>query len=513
MNIFSNSDTNINNRLEKILENKQFDVMTKNLLLSMLYKIENGYKDYEKIKTISKSKEELIDKIFSIISLDCKYIKVVTPKTPDSQELESRNQQCIIDRDTETITTYANEYYLLYSLFQMDYICSFKAKTNDHNPLLRKILSKFHMIAYSLDKSEVIRDFDGWSWNNNIKDIKNIEYNSIYQTLLMAFGENKLSKILDLDINTLKGLDKKENELVNDALTLIQTEIAIRDDVVKQEIMSRKEEYYSKLNLMKNKSKFLDYITEQKKQINREIKRIDELLTDKQMLKREYLEVNSKLPNKDKIFSITHYENRLKEERKEKLNLLKQKNKQLEPVEYITQKEKLEKEYDNLCSVEENISSNESKKENFIRMQEIFLDKFEKRIEQVKTKEEAIKLIYDFRYYLLIPIGENKTIYDIEEIQGKIKNAINNIIDIAIDKQAIVNVSDSVSVCYATLRHMFTSKIINLSEISIKICKKSENEITISVYDSKEAEKIFTESIKDIKDLNIKLNKKIKILL
>ena len=38
------------NSLEKILEDKQFSVDTKNLLLSMVYKIENSYKDYEKTK-------------------------------------------------------------------------------------------------------------------------------------------------------------------------------------------------------------------------------------------------------------------------------------------------------------------------------------------------------------------------------------------------------------------------------------------------------------------------------
>ena len=35
------------NSLEKVLEGKYFSVDTKNLLLSMLYKIENAYKDYE----------------------------------------------------------------------------------------------------------------------------------------------------------------------------------------------------------------------------------------------------------------------------------------------------------------------------------------------------------------------------------------------------------------------------------------------------------------------------------
>ena len=123
MKIFSNSDTNINNRLEKILEKKQFDLMTKNLLLSMLYKIENGYKDYEKIKSNTCSKEEFIEKIFYIISIHCKYIKAVTPETPDSHELEANNVSCITDRENEKVTTFANEYYLLYSLFQLYFFC------------------------------------------------------------------------------------------------------------------------------------------------------------------------------------------------------------------------------------------------------------------------------------------------------------------------------------------------------------------------------------------------------
>ena len=49
-----------NNELEKILENKLFSYDVKNLLLSMLYKIENAYKDYEKVKVEVPSKREYI---------------------------------------------------------------------------------------------------------------------------------------------------------------------------------------------------------------------------------------------------------------------------------------------------------------------------------------------------------------------------------------------------------------------------------------------------------------------
>ena len=61
------------NRLEKILEKKGFSLDTKNLLLSMLYKIENGYPDYEKTKVEVPTKNEFIEKLFqySGITSDC----------------------------------------------------------------------------------------------------------------------------------------------------------------------------------------------------------------------------------------------------------------------------------------------------------------------------------------------------------------------------------------------------------------------------------------------------------
>ena len=63
MKIFSKITSNeYNNRLEKILDNKPFDENVKNLLLSMLYKIENGYNDYIKVKYNAIQKEEFMEK-------------------------------------------------------------------------------------------------------------------------------------------------------------------------------------------------------------------------------------------------------------------------------------------------------------------------------------------------------------------------------------------------------------------------------------------------------------------
>ena len=57
-----------NNELEKVLEEKDFSEVVKNLLLSMLYKIENAYEDYETVKVNTASKKYFIKKIIKIIN-------------------------------------------------------------------------------------------------------------------------------------------------------------------------------------------------------------------------------------------------------------------------------------------------------------------------------------------------------------------------------------------------------------------------------------------------------------
>ena len=55
-----------NHILDKMLEEKNFSEDAKNLLLSMIYKIENSYNDYAQIKGIFQKQKEFIDDIIDI---------------------------------------------------------------------------------------------------------------------------------------------------------------------------------------------------------------------------------------------------------------------------------------------------------------------------------------------------------------------------------------------------------------------------------------------------------------
>ena len=54
---------NFNNELEHVLENKSFDENTKSILLSILYKVETAYSDYEQVKKDVISKDNFIKRI------------------------------------------------------------------------------------------------------------------------------------------------------------------------------------------------------------------------------------------------------------------------------------------------------------------------------------------------------------------------------------------------------------------------------------------------------------------
>ena len=520
MNILSKLTSNeYNNKLEEILETKAYSTEVKNLLLSMLYKIENGYEDYIKVKADAEEKNIYIEKILDIIRKECDEIKIVTPQTVRSRPLEDENSICITDEERGSILVYANELDLLYSLFEMDYKCKNKYwKQIEVNPIIDSVQSLYR-IANGINQSEIIRDFDGWSWNNNIKEQANININFVYQIILLLLGKEETNKILNIPDEIEKNFNGND-EFRKCIYTLILKIIKKKDNYLRTYLEKSKNEKEENQKLINNREQFIVYLTNEKKRLNNEIKKIDEILNDKDRLRYEYNSRNEKLPNKEKIFSISHLAERLEQEREVKLEEIKQKNKMLEPLEFIKLKEQNEGEIHTLQTIIESIDNQEKEKETFLKTQTIFLNNFIKEIE-IANKEKILELIYKFRYYCLIPVTPDKAIKDIPELQKQLKDVTNGLIDNGIDKEIIVNFSDSTSVCYNILKYVFVSKIIDLQEIEIVINKvdnkKQENDldskIKISIYDLKDKEKTYEETVKHLKLVKVKFNKKIKVFL
>ena len=513
MNIFSKISSNeYNNRLEQILETKPFDEEVKNLLLSMLYKIESGYKDYSIAKTNAETKEDFMEKILYIVKEDCKQIQIVTPKTKEAEPIEETNGVCKINAKHGEILVYANENDLLYSLEKIYEERRKNIENNFQDTYYGKAIQEFMVEARSINSCEVIRDFDGWSWNSGLSSEQIIK-NLIFQNIILSNIKIREDEYL----NTLLSSYQYE-ELIYIA---IMTIIAEKNKDVKDEIYKQQKLKKEKLDIMLNKTQFLNKITENKKRIANEIKQIDETINDKSKLQKEYYARNEKLENKDKIFSVKYLIKILEEERNQKLEELKQSNKMLEPKEFIKQKTLLENEYTVLNRIIAGLEDENIEKENIINVQKEFLETFTNNIEKATDKNKLEKMIYTFRYYCLLPFSSQKYIKDIEELQEPLKKAMNSLIDNSIDREIITNFSDSASLCYTILKNIFYTKIIELKEVEIKITntkkEKSEKEtsyyITINIYDLKDAQEKECTTVNNLNQLNVKVDKKIPIFI
>ena len=168
-----------NNVLENILEQKAFSEDVKNLLLSMLYKIENGYEDYETIKVNVSSKKSYVKKIIQIIKDECKEIQLIKPLSEESKILEENNVNYIVEKENGKIIVYPNERIILEALVtlnQKDIVLD--EQYSLYNLAMKDVLS----IGNRMNCVEVIRDFNGWSWDITTNQMEGKNINIIYQS-------------------------------------------------------------------------------------------------------------------------------------------------------------------------------------------------------------------------------------------------------------------------------------------------------------------------------------------
>ena len=124
-----------NNELEKVLEKKVFDENTKSMLLSILYKIETVYKDYERVKPGIEEKEDFIQSIIRGIKDNCDVIKIVKLNSKESEMLG--NKTFLVEKNKKRIICYPIERKLLYCI----------AKISKKEKIIK---DKYHIIKRTL---------------------------------------------------------------------------------------------------------------------------------------------------------------------------------------------------------------------------------------------------------------------------------------------------------------------------------------------------------------------------
>ncbi len=491
------------NSLEKVLEKKNFSTNTKNLLLSMLYKIENSYNDYEKTKVQVCEKGEFLDKIINIIDKKCN----------DIISTNNSEQEVKIDKENGSIIALGNELTLLKGILQ---IGQEKISLAAEENILEPSISYFLNNANLMNELEVIRDFNGWSWDISSKDIENKTINVVFQVIIYLLGYNfvkewinnssKLADYLMLMQNKLSEDfgEKRANQIIKIFCKTAIEQNAKRDNEELKFWKNLQTKTQIELEKLENKEKYLEKLTEEKKKITREIEKIDRLMNNQELLKKEYDERNSKLSNKDKIFSVRQLTNKLEIERQEYVNTIKKYNALLEPKGYIKRKDEITKKCDVLNSL--NLDSNKNEISEICKLCVLFLECFRIKIIKTAIKQEIIKYIYELRYFRFLMIDNNTSLKEITILSNEFQKTIGVLYEKARTLNAIEDITKDEGANFEIISRIFDSKMIDLNNMVIET-KIENGKLYIEYYDTN----ILENRIELYSNKTIKLNKKTKL--
>ena len=284
------------------------------------------------------------------------------------------------------------------------------------------------------------------------------------------------------------------------------------DKKFKDRLARKKEKLEKELEIVQDNKTFIKEKTEEKKKIAKEIKYIDETINNKEALQQEYMRRNEELPIEKKIFSKRILSQMMIEEREKKFEQIDRLNKILSPQNFIKYKKELEQMYKylELVDVEDLEKEIESLE---IEFQKIFLKCFETVLSKVETKQDIIKLIYEYRYYCVLPFNYDKSIYQIKELENDIQKVGKKIIKKAHALKAIETVSSDEDIDYMILENIFKVRIIELEDLYIEIAKEKDKFFVQLFDENATEEKKELENLGNInkKDLAIKINKKVKL--
>ena len=512
---------NYNDDLETILEEKEFSGNARSILLSILYKIEAAYKDVEIVKQDVESKDEYIKNYIYTIQNKCNNIKIINMKEQESKIEKGKTFK--IDKENKEIESYPIERKLLYAINKL-------AKPDkiikDKYYIINKTLSDLINIGNSINMVEPLRDFNGYSWTTIPREIESIPHNLIYQNLRILLGYEFLNKwinnsefVLDY-FEEYKNLFKetygnKNEKEFTDKISIISILLeAKHDEEELKELLKEKEKVHKESDVIKNRGKFIEEKTREKVKIAEKLREYDTILNNKKMLEKEYVIRNEKLSLENKIFSIKVLAEIMTKEREELFEKIEKINNELQPKNFIKYEKELNQKHKYIDFVTEDKAEIDKKiNENLLKLQKIFLECFKVKIQNAKTKQEITKLIYELRYYLLIPYNTEKNIYQIEKLRDIIQNVGRELIKKAYELKVIKIVSKNEILNYEILKNIFNSRIIKLEDVNLKITKEKEK-FYLQLFD----EQLFEEKIEistkqeiNAKELEYKLNRKIEL--
>ena len=482
--------------LEEICESKRFEKEAQNLLLSMFYKVDGAYNDYKTVKREVPSKEEFLEIIIDIVKKYCKEIEIARPNSELEKELEISKCKIVEEEPDnkynkeQRVIFFPNEKVILYSIIKAGL-----EKINAKLDIKDKAMLWSIQIGRCISASEVIRDFNGFSWSQIINEIESIDCNVIYTDLIYLLGEKYVNNLKSSNI-------EKINNFLNGELLDKLQQLSLKFYLSSNEEQAKKVEenlkiIQEKLEKMNNQENFIEDISKNKKKLLNKIKEIDEQLNNPKQLRDEYIKFNKDLPNEKKIFSVSHYEEMIQNERKKILNEIEDYNKLQNPIEFVKIKDELSskiKYYESLKNIK------------IEDVQKKFLEVFSKEINTKNEKDDLIDYIYKIRYLKYLPISKTKMMKDILSFEEIEKEAITK----AIEKNIITPISNNAETDYLLLKSIFNTKNISLETLYIKLTIK-DGKLISEIYDGDIIDSTNEVELPKGSNIHLRKTKKVKI--
>ena len=489
--------------IEKILEKKGITNEIKSLVMDTLFKIEETYPNYKRIKVDVLEKRDYIREI------------VVALKKVDNIYIMNMQEKDILKCVTDTkieknargyydIQIYHNNLSLLYAL---QTIINEEYGINEQP--CSSAFDKILKIGGIYSNIEILRDFSGWNWNRNKIKNFNIYYDIIYRNLLLILGIDKMIELKKTRqcIHFMKKylLKKYKNDNVEKLMEILKEIVFVMssEEEKKLEIEANKK-IIDMYMAMKDIKKFMQKVNEEKKKNNKLIAEYDKILNSHNVLEREYneylkaieksknedsfngsLNIDSIIDildieeddigkiDKEEIKNIELFSIQIFEKRKKVYNKNLELSKIGNPENYVEHKRILEEKIKYILDYEK-VKGDAKKEEELlenlmIEYQKIVYDMLEDRIEAIYTNEEVIDEIYRQRYIRYQNVLKDKYIYQISDLYQKMDKILHLIVAKAMKFDVLERVSEEENTNYAAVSPALKTEVLSLEEVKVAI--------------------------------------------
>ena len=493
---------NQNDDLEAILINKTFSTFIKNLLLSMIYKIEISYDDYSEVKQVNKTSKEIIFEINKTIEKYCDFIQLADP---NDNTLEKNKVLGLVNLQERSIFSYPTEVALLYSILSI--MPKYYYIKDEY--IFKNLIQSSLVDGFIANTIEIIQDFNGWTWDNSPKTNSQFISHLIYHNLIEICGEEFLTKWRnDSSPRTdyITGLKKKIEKMDpynKYFLTLEKLLFKMAPDTVRVSYTPKLNQFVQEFNSMQDKSAYLGSCKKQIQAINKEINKIDILLANPRLLSYDF----QKNGPMNRIYDINKYAKMLVMRKNNYLAQISSIMKMQNPVEFMKRKMHLE-------HVVEVYQSEETKDELLVKLELEFIKLLKEQIKSINNNDDILKMIYKIRYFKKINISNKKKIENISKINKELEKCYFEVIDKACVNGLLRVFSLDVDFNFEIYKIIFDTKIIDLKETNVKLLLEDKEYLMISVYDKDVFEtKKQLKYDKETHELQTKANRLLKIFL